>query len=151
MPCKTYHDCTSNIAGVFAQCGCTYSDTQKRCDILHSNTEYQDYIEATISFQRATAHCHNARILESGPCDKLPVFRDMMCKKMKAYYYLPNYGADFCLLSHSNQYLFSEIDETQLWCSPNRYSTLLGLSQGFLIKVGLTSLALGATLIALVF
>lgn len=36
----------------------------------------------------------------------------MMCKKMKAYYYLPNYEADFCLSTHSSQYLFSEIDET---------------------------------------
>lgn len=75
----------------------------------------------------------------------------MMCKKMKAFYYLPNYNADFCLLSHSNQYLFSEIDETQLWCSPNRYSTLLGLSRGYLIRVGLVALAMGASLIALMF
>lgn len=151
MSCKTYHDCPSSIPGVYAQCGCTYSDTQKRCDILHSNTEYQDYIEATIDFQKSTAHCHNARILESGPCDKLAEFRDMMCKKMKAYYYLPNYNADFCLNSHSNQYLFAEIDETQIWCSPNRYSSLLGLSHGFLVKVGVTSLALSAALVALVF
>jgi hypothetical protein len=42
--CKTYHDCPSSVTGVFAQCGCTYSDTGKRCDLLHSNTEYQDYI-----------------------------------------------------------------------------------------------------------
>jgi hypothetical protein len=48
--CTTYHDCPSSISGVYAQCGCTYSDTKKRCDILHSNTEYQDYITATIAF-----------------------------------------------------------------------------------------------------
>jgi hypothetical protein len=75
----------------------------------------------------------------------------MMCKKMKAYYYLPNYNADFCLLSHSNQYLFSEIDETQLWCSPNRYSTLLGLSKGILIKVGIAVISLSLMALALVF
>jgi hypothetical protein len=58
----------------------------------------------------------------------------MMCKKMKAYYYLPNLEADFCLNTHSNQFLFSELDETQLWCTPNRYATLLGLSNAVLIK-----------------
>lgn len=31
---------------------------------------------------------------------------------MKAYYYLPNYQADFCLGTYANQYLFSELDET---------------------------------------
>jgi len=31
---------------------------------------------------------------------------------MKSFYYLPNYDADSCLLTYSNQYLFSEIDET---------------------------------------
>jgi len=46
---------------------------------------------------------------------------------MQAFYYLPNYEANECLNTYSNQFLFSEIDETQLWCSPNRYSTLLGL------------------------
>jgi hypothetical protein len=51
-----------------------------------------------------------------------------MCKKMKAFYYLPNLDADSCLNTYSNQYLFSEIDETQLWCSPDRYAILLGLS-----------------------
>jgi len=56
----------------------------------------------------------------------------MMCKKMKAFYYLPNLNADFCLNTYSNQYLFSELDETQLWCSPDRYSTLLGLSNAML-------------------
>lgn len=50
-----------------------------------------------------------------------------MCKKMQAFYYLPNYGASQCMNLYSNQYLFSEIYETQLWCSPTRYSTLLGL------------------------
>jgi hypothetical protein len=49
---------------------------------------------------------------------------------MKAFYYLPNYGADSCLATHSNQYLFSEVDETNLWCDPKRYSTLLGLDFG---------------------
>ena len=48
--CQTFHDCPSSISGVYAQCGCTYSDTGKKCDILHSNTEYQDYIQATIAF-----------------------------------------------------------------------------------------------------
>jgi len=57
-----------------------------------------------------------------------------MCKKMKAFYYLPNYNAEFCLNTYSNQYLFSEVDETQLWCSPDRYATLLGLSRGTLLK-----------------
>lgn len=47
---------------------------------------------------------------------------------MKAFYFLPNYGADFCMATYANQYLFSEIDETQLWCNPDRYATLLGLS-----------------------
>lgn len=75
--CKTDHDCPSSIPQVYARCGCTYSDTQMRCDILQSNQEYKDYVAATINFQKSTAHCHNARILESGPCDKLPEFRDM--------------------------------------------------------------------------
>jgi len=75
--CQTHLDCPASISGLFASCGCTYGDTQMRCDILPSNSEYQDYITATIAFQAATAHCHNARILESGPCDKLPQFRDM--------------------------------------------------------------------------
>lgn len=59
----------------------------------------------------------------------------MMCKKMKAYYYLPNLEADFCLNTHSNQFLFSELDETQLWCTPNRYAALLGLSNAVFVKV----------------
>lgn len=50
QPCNTFHDCPSDITGVFANCGCTYADTGKRCDILHSNSEYQDYISATINF-----------------------------------------------------------------------------------------------------
>lgn len=75
--CKTYNDCPTTIAGVYAKCGCTYSDTVYHCDILHYNSEYQDYVKATIAFQSATSHCHNARILESGPCDSLPSFRDM--------------------------------------------------------------------------
>lgn len=75
--CSTYLDCPASISGLYANCGCTYGDTQMRCDILPSNTEYQDYIHATIAFQAATSHCHNARILESGPCDKLAEFRDM--------------------------------------------------------------------------
>lgn len=58
----------------------------------------------------------------------------MMCKKMKAFYYLPNLGADFCLGTYANQYLFSELDETQLWCSPDRYATLLGLSHATLLR-----------------
>lgn len=53
---------------------------------------------------------------------------------MKAFYYLPNYQAEFCLNTYSNQYLFSELDETQLWCSPERYSTLLGLSNAVILK-----------------
>jgi hypothetical protein len=57
-----------------------------------------------------------------------------MCKKMKAFYYLPNYNAEFCLNTYSNQYLFSEVDETQLWCNPDRYATLLGLSRSILGK-----------------
>ncbi|CDW80572.1 UNKNOWN [Stylonychia lemnae] len=102
--CTTYSDCPSNVQGVFAQCGCTYSGTNKKCDILHSNFEYQQFLDAVICF-----------------------VLNLMCKKMKAFYYLPNYDADQCLLTHSNQYLFSEIDETQLWCDPDRYSVLLGL------------------------
>jgi hypothetical protein len=62
-----------------------------RCDILQSNTEYQTYISAVKEFQVGTKDCHNARSLESGPCDQLDLFRDMMCKKMMAFYYLPNY------------------------------------------------------------
>lgn len=54
---------------LYAPCGCTYSDTGYICDILHSNTEYQDYITAVINFQAVTTHCHNARVMESGPCD----------------------------------------------------------------------------------
>lgn len=53
-----------------------------------------------------------------------------MCKKMKAFYYLPNYNVGSCLNTYSNQYLFSEIDETNLWCDPDRYSSLLGLLGG---------------------
>lgn len=68
-----------------------------------------------------------------------------MCKKMKAFYYLQNFGADFCLGTYSNQYLFSELDETQLWCNPDRYATLMGLSHAVLLKavsaVALLSLA----------
>lgn len=45
-----------------------------------------------------------------------------MCKKMKAFYYLPNLNADFCLTTHANQYLFSELDEIALWCNPDRYA-----------------------------
>lgn len=62
---------------------------------------------------------------------------------MKAYYYLPNLNADFCLNTHSNQFLFSELDETQLWCTPNRYATLLGLSNAVLIKA-MSLIAFGA-------
>ena len=58
-----------------------------------------------------------------------------MCKKMQAFYYLPNYGASECLNLYANQYLFSEIDETQLWCSPDRYSTLLGLQHAHLLTI----------------
>ena len=57
-----------------------------------------------------------------------------MCKKMKSFYYLPNYEAESCLNTYSNQYLFSEIDETQLWCDPDRYSTLLGLNNAYFLK-----------------
>jgi hypothetical protein len=57
-----------------------------------------------------------------------------MCKKMKAFYYLPNYQAEFCLGTYANQYLFSELDETQLWCSPERFSLLLGLSNAVILK-----------------
>ena len=53
-----------------------------------------------------------------------------MCKKMKAIYYLPNYSLDTCMNLYSNQYLFSEIDETNLWCDPGRYGTLMGLMFG---------------------
>lgn len=44
--CKTHTDCPSNVDGVYAHCGCTYSDQSKRCDILHSNTEYIDFLDA---------------------------------------------------------------------------------------------------------
>ncbi len=53
---------------------------------------------------------------------------------MKAFYYLPNLEADFCLGTYSNQYLFSELDETNLWCNPDRYATLLGLSNAKLLR-----------------
>ena len=39
-------------------------------------------------------------------------------------------GADSCLNTYSNQFLFSEVDETNLWCDPDRYRTLLGLLAG---------------------
>jgi hypothetical protein len=65
-----------------------------------------------------------------------------MCKKMEAFYYLPNYGVDSCLLTYANQYLFSEIDETQLWCDPNRYSTLLGLDTARALLPSALALAL---------
>jgi hypothetical protein len=73
-----------------------------------------------------------------------------MCKKMKAFYYLPNYNAEFCLNTYSNQYLFSEVDETQLWCSPDRYATLLGLSKGVLLQAA-TGFALMAAALIVVF
>ena len=57
-----------------------------------------------------------------------------MCKKMLALYYLPNYEVDYCMNTNSNQYLFSELDETQLWCAPDRYAVLLGLSNSMLLK-----------------
>eukprot|EP00347_Sterkiella_histriomuscorum_P012136 403369758 len=141
--CTTYNDCPSNIAGVFAQCGCSYSSTTKKCDILHSNYEYKEFVSASIEFSQATSSCHNSRILESGPCDQLDLYRNMMCKKMKSFYYLPNYEAESCLNTYSNQYLFSEIDETQLWCDPDRYSTLLGLNNAnFLKSSGLLFIAI---------
>lgn len=57
-----------------------------------------------------------------------------MCKKMKAFYFLPNLNSEFCLSTYANQYLFSELDETQLWCSPERFSLLLGLSNAVVLK-----------------
>ena len=73
--------------------------------------------------------------LSSETCKILLInFLERMCKKMKAFYYLQNFGADFCLGTYSNQYLFSELDETQLWCNPDRYATLLGLSHAVLLK-----------------
>jgi len=72
-----------------------------------------------------------------------------MCKKMKAFYYLPNYQADFCMATYSHQYLFSELDETQLWCNPDRQATLLGLSHGILLQAASAIGLLSAALIAL--
>lgn len=60
---------------------------------------------------------------------------------MKAFYFLPNYNAEQCLNTYSNQYLFSEIDETNLWCDPDRYSTLLGLLSAY------TSIIVSATVL----
>jgi len=59
-------------------------------------------VQAAVSFQAATSSCHNARVLESGPCDQLDLFRNMMCKKMQAFYYLPNFGASQCMNLYSN-------------------------------------------------
>jgi hypothetical protein len=73
-----------------------------------------------------------------------------MCKKMQAFYYLPNYGASECLNIYANQYLFSEIDETQLWCSPDRYQTLLGLQHATLLTQALGLIALLLTLVNLI-
>ena len=44
--CQTYLDCPTNYGGIYAYCGCTYSSTSQQCDILYSNHEYQDYIQA---------------------------------------------------------------------------------------------------------
>jgi hypothetical protein len=44
--CETYLDCPTNIANTYASCGCTYSDIMKKCDILPSNYEYQEFINA---------------------------------------------------------------------------------------------------------
>jgi hypothetical protein len=73
-----------------------------------------------------------------------------MCKKMQAFYYLPNYGASECLNLYANQYLFSEIDETQLWCSPDRYQTLLDLQHAALLTQALGLIALLLTLVNLI-
>ena len=62
---------------------------------------------------------------------------------MKAIYYLPNYNLDSCINLYSNQFLFSEIDEINLWCDPDRYGTLMGLMFG--ISRQALSLALIAT------
>lgn len=44
--CSSYKDCPTSITGVYANCGCTYSSFSKRCDILYSNYEYQQFIDA---------------------------------------------------------------------------------------------------------
>ena len=67
---------------------------------------------------------------------------------MKAFYYLPNYQADFCMGTYANQYLFAELDETQLWCSPDRYATLLGLSNAVIIKAAAAIAMLASGFIA---
>lgn len=58
-----------------------------------------------------------------------------MCKKMKAVYYLKNYEVANCLETYANSYLFPEIDETQLWCNPDRYSTLLDLYNSWFLSL----------------
>jgi hypothetical protein len=50
----------------------------------------------------------------------------MMCKKMQSLHYLKNYGISDELELYSNEYLFPEIDETQIWCNPDRSLILLG-------------------------
>lgn len=143
QPCNSYLDCPSSSTGVYAQCSCTYASYSKKCDILVSNVEYQEYVSAAKDFQKASAYCHNARNLGSGPCDQLDLFGNMMCKKMKAIYYLYNLNVKPCVETYSNQVLFPEIDETQLWCNPDRYAVLLGLNNSLynaLLSYGLLAI-----------
>eukprot|EP00347_Sterkiella_histriomuscorum_P014228 403361683 len=148
LPCKLHTDCPSNQANIYAKCSCSYSSTDMICGILHENTEYKDYISAANEFADSTRHCHNARDLDSGPCDQQQLYKNYMCKKMKSKYYIENYGAGSCLETYSNKFMFPEIDETQQWCnSDDRFNTLLGLSNARNLINNLTGILVGLVLI----
>ena len=70
-----------------------------------------------------------------------------MCKRMLSLHYLKNYDSMQCMRLYANEYMFPEIDETELWCNPARYTELMDLQSGRLLKTATALVA--ATLVVL--
>jgi len=44
--CSSYEDCPTNVEGLYAECGCSFSNPSKICGIMNQNTEALEHVEA---------------------------------------------------------------------------------------------------------